>query len=263
MAERNLILTKESNQNEIKSYFSAILELSKSDNEFPINLDEVWMLVYTRKSDAVEALQNSSFIEGVDYQVLRKNPQNPNGGRPTVDYYLTVSCLEFFIARRIRPVFEVYRKVFHGAAKMVQKELSRKELLQMALEAEEEKERLMLENKQQQAQIEADAPRVRFSQAVETADKSILIGELAKILRQNGVEMGERRLFEWMRKNGYLCSHGERYNQPTQRAMEMGLFELKKTTINKPDGTVLVTTTTKVTGKGQIYFVDKFLRSAA
>lgn len=131
------------------------------------------------------------------------------------------------------------------------------------LEAEEEKERLMLENKQQQAQIEADAPRVRFSQAVETADKSILIGELAKILRQNGVEMGERRLFEWMRKNGYLCSHGERYNQPTQRAMEMGLFELKKTTINKPDGTVLVTTTTKVTGKGQIYFVDKFLRSAA
>ena len=122
---------------------------------------------------------------------------------------------------------------------------------------------LTAQAEQQQAKIEADAPRVRFSQAVETADKSILIGELAKILRQNGVEMGERRLFEWMRKNGYLCSHGERYNQPTQRAMEMGLFELKKTTINKPDGTVLVTTTTKVTGKGQIYFVDKFLRSAA
>ena len=97
---------------------------------------------------------------------------------------------------------------------------------------------------------------------METADKSILIGELAKILKQNGVEMGERRLFEWLRKNGYLCSHGERYNQPTQRAMEMGLFEIKKTTINKPDGTTLVSTTTKVTGKGQIYFVDKFLRNA-
>lgn len=270
MAEQNLILTKESNQNEIKSYFSAILELSKSDNEFPINLDEVWMLVYTEKGKAVRALKEN-FIEGVDFkvspkygeQVFAQNGKNPNGGRPTVDYHLTVSCLEFFIARKVRPVFEVYRQVFHGAAKMVQKELSRKELLQMALEAEEEKERLMLENKQQQAQIEANAPRVRFSQAVETSDRSILIGELAKILRQNGVEMGERRLFEWMRKNGYLCSHGERYNQPTQRAMEMGLFELKKTTINKPDGTVLVTTTTKVTGKGQIYFVDKFLRSAA
>ena len=146
---------------------------------------------------------------------------------------------------------------------MVQKELSRKELLQMALEAEEEKERLMLENKQQQARIEADAPRVLFSQAVETSGKSILIGELAKILRQNGVQIGERRLFEWLRKNGFLCSQGERYNQPTQRAMEMGIFELKKTTIQKPDGTTLVSTTTKVTGKGQIYFVDKFLRQAA
>ena len=262
MAKTNIILTKESNQSEIKCYCSAILELSKSDNEFPINLDEVWMLAYTRKADAVEALQNN-FIEGVDYQVLRKNPQNPNGGRPIIDYHLTVSCLEFFIARRIRPVFEVYRQVFHGAAKMVQKELSRKELLQMALEAEEEKERLMLENEQQQARIEADAPRVLFSQAVETSGKSILIGELAKILRQNGVQIGERRLFEWLRKNGFLCSQGERYNQPTQRAMEMGIFEIKKTTIQKPDGTTLVSTTTKVTGNGQIYFVDKFLRQAA
>lgn len=142
-------------------------------------------------------------------------------------------------------------------------QLSRKELLQLALEAEEEKERLMLENKQQQAQIEANAPRVLFSQAVETSGKSILIGELAKILKQNGIEIGERRLFEWLRKHGYLCSQGERYNQPTQRAMEMGLFEIKKTTITKPDGTTLVSTTTKVTGKGQICFVDKFLRQAA
>lgn len=137
------------------------------------------------------------------------------------------------------------------------------QILTKRVEAQEAKiKQLTVINEQQQAQIEADAPRVRFSHAVETADKSILIGELAKILKQNGVEMGERRLFEWLRKNGYLCSHGERYNQPTQRAMEMGLFEIKKTTINKPDGTTLVSTTTKVTGKGQIYFVDKFLRNA-
>ena len=111
----------------------------------------------------------------------------------------------------------------------------------------------------QQKQIEAERPRVLFSQAVETAKQSVLIGELAKIICQNGVQTGEKRLFAWMRENGYLCQYGERYNQPTQKAMEMGLFEMKKTTIQKANGETLVSTTTKVTGKGQIYFVNKFL----
>lgn len=91
----------------------------------------------------------------------------------------------------------------------------------------------------------------------------MLGAELAKILQQNGVNIGQNRLFDWLRKNGYLCSKGEYYNQPTQRAMEMGLFEVKKTAINKPDGSVLVSCTTKVTGKGQVYFVNKFLDEAA
>ena len=108
----DLILSKESSESEIKRYFNAVLELSESDNEFPVNLDEVWMLVYGRKSDATEALQRD-FIENVDYRVLRQNPQNPNGGRPTNEYRITVSCMEFFIARKVRSVFEVYRKVFH------------------------------------------------------------------------------------------------------------------------------------------------------
>lgn len=112
---------------------------------------------------------------------------------------------------------------------------------------------------QQQRQIEAERPRVLFSQAVETAKQSVLIGELAKIICQNGVQTGEKRLFAWMRENGYLCQYGERYNQPTQKAMEMGLFEMKKTTIQKANGETLVSTTTKVTGKGQVYFVNKFL----
>lgn len=113
----------------------------------------------------------------------------------------------------------------------------------------------------QQKQIEADAPRVLFSQAVETAKQSVLIGELAKIICQNGVQTGEKRLFQWMRDNGYLCQHGERYNQPTQKAMEMGLFEIKKTTIQKPNGDTLISNTTKVTGNGQVYFVNKFLHN--
>ncbi len=113
----------------------------------------------------------------------------------------------------------------------------------------------------QQRQIEEERPRVLFSQAVETAKQSVLIGELAKIICQNGVPTGEKRLFTWLRENGYLCSYGERYNQPTQKAMELGLFEIKKTTIRKPNGDTLISNTTKVTGKGQIYFVNKFLHN--
>lgn len=112
---------------------------------------------------------------------------------------------------------------------------------------------------QQQKQIELQAPKVLFANAVETSQKSCLIGELAKILRQNGVDIGEKRLFQWLRQNGYLCSYGERYNQPTQKSMDRELFELKKTTIQKPSGEVLLSMTPKVTGKGQIYFVNKFL----
>lgn len=135
------------------------------------------------------------------------------------------------------------------------------EALKSLVAAEEEKERLQLEVKKRDEQIAEDAPRVLFSKAVETAKRSCLVSELAKILRQNGIDMGQNRLFDWMRRKGYLCSKGQYYNQPTQKAMELGLFELKQTSINKPDGSVLVSTTTKVTGKGQIYFVDKFLNS--
>lgn len=112
-------LTKSSTSAEIKQYFNAILKLSKAREEFPVNLDEVWLLVYGRKADAVEALQRD-FMEGVDFQVLRQIPQNPNGGRPTNEYRLSVSCLEYFIARKVRPVFEVYRQVFHKTAKQVE-----------------------------------------------------------------------------------------------------------------------------------------------
>ena len=112
---------------------------------------------------------------------------------------------------------------------------------------------------QQQKQLEADNPKVLFAEAVSTSQRSCLISELAKIISQNGVSIGQNRLFAWMRKNGYLCNKGQYYNQPTQKAMEMGLFEIKKTTITKPSGDVIVNTTSKVTGKGQIYFVNKFI----
>lgn len=123
----------------------------------------------------------------------------------------------------------------------------------------EKAQTLALENKQQAEKIQSDKPKVIFADAVSTSQRSCLVAELAKIIQQNGVNIGQNRLFAWLRENGYLCSKGQYYNQPTQKAMKMGLFEIKQTTINKPDGSILVSVTTKVTGKGQIYFVNKFI----
>lgn len=116
------------------------------------------------------------------------------------------------------------------------------------------------ENKELHKQNEALLPGATFAKAVETSEHSILVGELARIIRQNGVQIGQNRLFNWLRENGYLCKKGESYNQPTQKGMDMGLFEIKKTVITKASGESIVKTTTKVTGKGQIYFVNAFLR---
>lgn len=118
--------------------------------------------------------------------------------------------------------------------------------------------------KRLETQIEEDRPRVLFAGAVETSKSSILIGELAKILKQNGINIGQNRLFEWMRQNGYLIHrNGSDYNMPTQRAMEMGLFEIKETSIVHADGHTSISKTPKVTGKGQVYFVDLFLSGKA
>ncbi len=105
-------LTLSSSTEEIKRYFKAILELSKLDVPYPVSLDYVWMLAYSRKDKAVTALKEN-FIESIDYQVFHQKGENPKGGRPTIEYHLSVSCLEYFIARKVRPVFDVYREVFH------------------------------------------------------------------------------------------------------------------------------------------------------
>lgn len=172
-------------------------------------------------------------------------------------------ALEF--ARWLSPAFAIWCndriKELLTTGSVSMSELSRKQLAQMVIEAEEECERLQLENKAKDAKIQADAPKVMFANAVETSKRSCLVGELAKILKQNGINIGQNRLFEWLREHEYLGKKGEYYNQPTQKGMELGLFEIKQQTINNPDGSVLVKTTTKVTGKGQIYFVNKFVNS--
>lgn len=112
---------------------------------------------------------------------------------------------------------------------------------------------------QAEASLQAAKPKVMFADAVSASDSTILIGDLAKLIKQNGHPIGQKRLFNWMREQGYLIKRaGADYNSPTQRAMEMGLFKIKETAISHSDGHVSVSKTTKVTGKGQQYFINKF-----
>lgn len=115
--------------------------------------------------------------------------------------------------------------------------------------------------KQKEIIIQEMKPKALFADAVATADTSILIGDLAKLIKQNGHDIGQKRLFDWLRDNGYLIKYGSSRNMPTQLAMNLGLFKVKESTFSNPDGSVRITRTTKVTGKGQQYFINKFLGS--
>lgn len=151
-----------------------------------------------------------------------------------------------------------YIKRFHEMEDIIKEHVPHgKELLALAvLEAQKTIE-------EQTAQIEEMKPKAIFADAVATSHTSILIGDLAKILKQNGIETGQKRLFEWLRENGYLSKRkGTEWNSPTQKSMNLGLFEVKETTSVNPDGSVRINKTTKVTGKGQQYFINKFLNAA-
>jgi anti-repressor protein len=142
-------------------------------------------------------------------------------------------------------------------AKMEEALLNPDVIIRLAQELKAEREKV----KVLEAEAEAVKPKVIFADAVDTSKSSILIGNMAKVLKQNGVEIGQNRLFEWLREHGYLMNcKGERWNYPTQLSLERGLLEVKTRVINNPDGSTRITHTTKVTGKGQIYFVNVFLK---
>lgn len=164
---------------------------------------------------------------------------------------------EKFQAKIADEVIPAIRK--HGAymtPETIEKALTDPDtIIQLATTLKEERAaRLALEGK-----VEADKPKVLFADAVAASHTSILVGDLAKLLRQNGVDIGQNRLFRFLREKSYLCGKGERYNLPTQRSMDAGWFEIKETTIGNPDGSVRITRTVKVTGKGQQYFINLFL----
>ncbi|MCH4365403.1 phage antirepressor KilAC domain-containing protein [Staphylococcus haemolyticus] len=142
------------------------------------------------------------------------------------------------------------------ASYMIKDPVKRAELW---IEEQKEKQHLLEQNTVQQKQIEEYKPKALFADAVNSSNSSILVGELAKLISQNGVKIGQNRLFEWLRNNGYLIKRGENYNLPTQRSCDLGIMDIKKRTQNNPDGSIRVTRTTKITGKGQQYFINKFL----
>ncbi|ENK0558530.1 phage antirepressor KilAC domain-containing protein [Clostridium botulinum] len=125
------------------------------------------------------------------------------------------------------------------------------------IKEQEEKQKLLEEN-------EKNKPKVLFAEAVSVAHTSILVGDLAKLIKQNGVDIGAKRLFVWLRENGYLIKRkGTDYNMPTQYSMDLGLFEVKETSITHSDGHISISKTPKITGKGQIYFINKFMKNQA
>lgn len=135
-------------------------------------------------------------------------------------------------------------------------------LIQLATQLKEEKEKSrQLESKvsKQNELLERAKPKICFANCVQTAETSILVGELAKLLKQNGINIGQKRLFEWLRNNGYLIKTGSDKNMPTQYSMERGWFEIKETVISHSDGHTSISKTPKVTGRGQIYFINKFM----
>ncbi len=129
-------------------------------------------------------------------------------------------------------------------------------LIRLATDLKAEREKRM----QLEAQAQKDKPKVLFADAVSVSEDGILIGALAKIIKQNGFDIGQKRLFEWMRSNDFLMKGGRDYNLPTQKAMDLQLFKIKERTISNPDGSVRITKTVLVTGKGQQYFINRFLQ---
>lgn len=188
------------------------------------------------------------FTEGQDFWTFLSES---TGGRPAQDAQLTIDMAKEICmlqrnerGKQARQYFIQLEKDWNSPEKVMARALKIAENKIHALETK----------------VQEDAPKVLFADAVSTSKTSILVGELAKLLKQNGVSIGQNRLFAWMRENGFLIRRkGTDYNMPTQRSMEQGLFEIKETSITHADGHISINKTPKITGKGQIYFVKRML----
>ncbi len=196
------------------------------------------------------------FEDGEDFVFTPGSVNMPNGGTKQIqDYALTLDMAKQLCMMSHTELGRKYRKYF---IELERKWNDPQEVVKRGYAIlQNENTQLKLENEQMK-------PKALFADAVSASKTTVLIGELAKILKQNGVNIGATRLFAWLRENGYLISRkGTDWNMPTQKSMELGLFEIKETTITHSDGHTTISKTTKVTGKGQQYFINKFLKDIA
>ena len=199
------------------------------------------------------------FSENVDFILvsqkrLTNNPKNPTA--TIIDHEISIDMAKQICMIQRTDKGKQYRQYFLDLEKAWN---TPEQVMARALKiANNEIDKLKADNRVLIADAERMKPKEIFADAVSSSKDSCLIGDLAKIICQNGHKIGQKRLFEWMRTNGYLIKGGSSKNMPTQKAMELKLFEVKETTITNPDGSIRITKTTKVTGKGQVYFVNKF-----
>ena len=232
-----------------------LIKITKSKNESAVNARDLYQFLEVDSNFTTwfGRIAEYGFVENVDFIPFL---EESNGGRPRQSYTITLDMAKHIAMLQRSEKGMQARNYFIEVEKKNKFDITNADMvLQIAQQYKDEQDkRKALENKLQEIK-----PYTTFYKAVKTAKQSCLVGELAKILRQNGINIGQNRLFEWMRNQKYLGSKGEIYNQPLQKAMDMGLFELKKSIVNKPDGTQMVVTTTKVTVKGQVFFANKFL----
>lgn len=192
------------------------------------------------------------FESGIDFMSVTGVTDMPNGGtKPIQDYAVTIDMAKQLCMMSHTELGKKYRRYF---IELERKWNDPQEVVKRGYAIlQNENARLKIENAEMK-------PKALFADAVSVSETSILVGELAKLLKQNGVEIGQNRMFAWLRRNGYLISRrGNDYNMPTQKSMNLGLFKIKETSITHSDGHVTVNKTPKVTGKGQQYFINKFL----
>lgn len=246
----------------IRSYFEKVLNLSKLGDKFPVNLDDVWPLVYSAKEKAVRALVSSDqFMQGIDYEILATNGENTTVGRPVNVYMISISCMEYFIARKVRSVFNVYRDVFHKVINKIPSSYS--EALRMyadeveARERAEKEAKLALEAKRISDNIiKEQAPMVEFAKTAEIAQETdMLIREVREKLEAHGYDIAEKNLRILLEDNKFFAKTGKRWLL-SQRMIDRGYARYRY----RDDDEFYGTNTVYVTPKGFQWIVSKISR---
>lgn len=211
----------------------------------------------TKFSTWFERMSEYGFTEGIEF-FPKLGETSEVGGRPSTDYEISIDMAKHICMIQRTPEGKQCRQYLIDLEKAWN---TPEQVMARALRiAERTIEGLKDTCKHLGTQVQEMQPKALFADAVSASKTSILIGDLAKLICQNGYEIGQKRLFQWLRDNGYLIKNGASKNMPMQRYVEQGLFEIKESNVINPDGSVRITKTTKVTGKGQVYFVNRFLK---